>query len=63
MTLDDLVYRQPGGPVHHTFRECPDGEQIPEERRIYDAGGLPLCSECKRLERGGATAFDDASRC
>lgn len=37
------------GTVHHTAPACSLGNNVEPENRVEGDGGLPLCSECKRL--------------
>jgi hypothetical protein len=49
----EFLYHAENGKVHHTFPDCPTGNDIEPENRREGTGGKRLCSECKKLAREG----------
>lgn len=39
--------------VHHTYSDCPNGQQIPPENKAWGTNGWPKCGSCKRLDQSG----------
>lgn len=35
--------------VHHTFDNCPSGQQIPSRNRRQGTNGWPLCKHCRDM--------------
>lgn len=39
--------------VHHTYEDCPNGQQIPTENKRWGTNDWPKCGSCIRLDQSG----------
>ena len=35
--------------VHHIYKDCPNGQQIPPRNFAWGMNGWPLCGTCERM--------------